>query len=182
MYTCFLDAHKAFDWVKDWILVKELVNRGVPILLVRILLYWYRTQTFCIKLGTMTSCLLNVTNVVRQGGILSPYLFAIYINDLIVTLNNARVGYHINNCCANHMLYADYLCVIVPSPHGLQSLLDIRCTFGFENEMLYNPAKSSCVVIKPSGFHLKCPDMYCNNNKLDYVGKVKYISLVGRRG
>ena len=34
------------------------------------------------------------------------------MDDLSVTLNNAKVGRHINNRCANHMLYADDLCVI----------------------------------------------------------------------
>ena len=82
----------------------KLLNRVVPILLVRILLYWYRTQTFCIKWGTMTSCFFSVSNGVRQGGILSPYLFAIYMDDLSVTLNNAKVGCHINNRCANHVI------------------------------------------------------------------------------
>ena len=121
VYTCFLDASKAFDRVNHWTLFKKLFNRGVPILLVRIILYWYRTQTFCIKWDTMTSCFFSVSNGVRQGGILSPYLFAIYMDDLSVTLNNAKVGCHINNRCANHMLYADDLCVIAPSPRGLQS-------------------------------------------------------------
>ena len=125
VYTCFLYASKAFDRVNHWTLFKKLLNRGVPILLVRILLYWYRTQTFCIKWGTMTSCFFSVSNGVRQGGILSPYLFAIYMDDLSVTLNNAKVGCHTNNRCANHMLYADDLCVIAPSPRGLQSLLDM---------------------------------------------------------
>ena len=90
--------------VNHWTLFKKLLNRGVPILLVRILLYWYRTQTFCIKWGTMTSCFFSVSNGFRQGGILSPYLFAIDMDDLSVTLNNAKVGCHINNRCANHVI------------------------------------------------------------------------------
>ena len=61
---------------------------------------------------------------VPWGWILSPYWFATYVDTLSVTLNNARVGYHINNCCANHMLYAADLCVIAPSTRGLQYLLD----------------------------------------------------------
>ena len=126
----------------------------------------------------MTSCFFSVSNGVRQGGILSPYLFAIYMDDLSVTLNNAKVGCHINNRCANHMLYADDLCVIAPSPRGLQSLLDICSKYGIENDILYNPAKSSCLVVKPTRFQLKCPDVYINHNKLDYVVKVKYLGVV----
>ena len=122
VYTCFLDASKAFDRVNHWTLFKKLLNRGVPMLLVRILLYWYRTQTFCIKWGTMTSCFFSVSNGVRQGGILSPYLFAIYMDDLSVTLNNAKVGCHINNRCANHLCYMQMIYVLLHLVHVAFSL------------------------------------------------------------
>ena len=38
--------------------------------------------------------------------------------------------------------------------------------------------KSSCLVVKPSRFQLKCPDVYINHNKLDYVVKVKYLGVI----
>ena len=62
----------------------------------------------CIKLGTMTIRFFYVSNNVRQGGILSPYLFTVYVDDLGNSLDNAGSGCYINNCCANHiMFYAD---------------------------------------------------------------------------
>ena len=46
--------------------------------------------------------------------------------------------------CANHMFYAEDLCVIAPSPCGLQALLNIYSKYGFENYILYNPIKFIC--------------------------------------
>ena len=109
VYSCFLDASKAFDGVNHWTLLRKLLNRGVPVVLIRILLYWYRTQTFCIKWGSTKNCF-NVSNGVRQGGILSPYLFIVYSNDLSNMLNSAGILCHIHNCCTNHVFYADDMC------------------------------------------------------------------------
>ena len=93
----------------------KLLNRGVPVLLIQILLYWYRTQMFCIKWDSTTSNFFNLSNGVQQGGILPPYLFTAYIDDLSNMLNSAGIGCHIHNCCTNPMFYADDLCVIAKS-------------------------------------------------------------------
>ena len=82
--------------VNHWTLFRKLLNRGVPVVLNRILFYWYRTQTFCIKWGSTTSDF-YVSNGVRQGGILSPYLCIVYIDELSNMLNSAGIGCHIHN-------------------------------------------------------------------------------------
>ena len=40
VYSCFLDASKAFDRVNHWRHFRKLLNRGVPVVLIRMLLYW----------------------------------------------------------------------------------------------------------------------------------------------
>jgi retron-type reverse transcriptase len=87
VYTCFLDASKCFDKINHWTLFKKMIARGIPLLFVRILVYWYRNQTFCIKWGSVSSRFFTVSNGVRQCGILSPYLFTLYVNDLSLILN-----------------------------------------------------------------------------------------------
>ena len=73
-----------------------------------------------------------------------PYLFIVYIDDLSNMLNSAGIGCHIHNCCTNHVFYADDVCVIAPSPSGLQDLLNICAKFGFE--MILNITLSSRYV------------------------------------
>ena len=87
---------------------------------------------------------------------MSPYLFIVYIDDLNNMLNSAGIGCHIHNCCTNHVFYADDICVIAPSPSGLQGLLNRCAKFGLENYVEYNPIKSLCMVFKPRGFNLQC--------------------------
>ena len=44
VYTCLLDASKAFDRVNHWTLLAKLINTQAPLLIVRVLLFWYQIQ------------------------------------------------------------------------------------------------------------------------------------------
>ena len=39
VYTCFLDAAKAFDRVSHWTLFGKLINRKIPLVIVRIIAF-----------------------------------------------------------------------------------------------------------------------------------------------
>ena len=75
----------------------------------------------CIKWGQSTSCFFTVLNGVRQCSILSPQLFALYVDDLSKQLSDARSGCFIGHQCINHVMYADDICLLSPSALGLQS-------------------------------------------------------------
>ena len=49
VYTCLLDARKAFDRVNHWTLFAKLIDTQAPLLIVRVLLLWYPMQNVCIK-------------------------------------------------------------------------------------------------------------------------------------
>ena len=78
-----------------------------------------------VKWGVCISDSFKVTNGVRQGSILSPQLFNIYIDGLSDILNKSSVGGSIGGKRINHMLYANDLCIVSLSSAGLQQLLTI---------------------------------------------------------
>ena len=92
VYVAFLDASKAFDKISHWTLFRKLIDRCVPLYLVMILCYWYQKQEMTVRWGACISNSFNVTNGVRQGGILSPQLFNIYIDGLSDILNTSSIG------------------------------------------------------------------------------------------
>ena len=55
VYICFLDASKASDKINHYILFRKLLDRKTPIVLVRILVFWYTNQTMCVKWGSCIS-------------------------------------------------------------------------------------------------------------------------------
>jgi hypothetical protein len=178
VFSCFLDASKAFDRVNHWILFKKLKEKCVPIIIIRILLYWYRDQDMCVKWGNNISEHFKVTNGVRQGSLLSPKLFALYVDRLSNLLLDSRIGCFINNVCLNHLLYADDLCLLAPSAIALQKLINICKRYGIEHDIVFNPVKSVCMVFKPSRYKLYCPAVYLDNDRVEYVSAVKYLGVI----
>lgn len=134
---------------------------------------------FCVKWSNVFSEFFTVTNGVRQGGIMSSYLFNIYMNDLSVELNQSGYGCHINGVSINHIMYADDSCVIAPSPKSLQKLLNICDTFARDNCVLYNEKKSKCMVFKPQGCKItRFPSFYLNGKVLKYTSCHKYLGVL----
>ena len=86
IYMCFMDASTAFDRVNHWTLFKKLIDRGTPLIFVRIIMQWYTTQKACVRWGSALSDNFLITNGVRQGGILSPLFFNVYMDCLSESL------------------------------------------------------------------------------------------------
>ena len=81
--------------------------------LIRLLIVWYSLQRMLIRWGNTFSTSLCVSNGVKQGGIISPVLFNVYImNDLSCALNLSNIGGRIGGEIVNHLSYADDLCLI----------------------------------------------------------------------
>ena len=62
---------------------------------------------------------------VRQGGVLSPTLFALYMDDLINRLELSELGCNINGIYLGCLLYADDIILLSQSVTAMQFMLDI---------------------------------------------------------
>ena len=75
---CAIDLCKAFDKVNHYALFTKLLDRNVPRTIVAILKCWYSKVFTTVKWNQSFSCKVKLETGVRQGGILSPYLFAVF--------------------------------------------------------------------------------------------------------
>ena len=82
-----------------------------------------------IKWNNVFSHCFSITNGVRKGGILSPYQFNIYMDQLSVKLNQLDIGCCIGDKCLNNLMYADDICCFALCFEGLQRLVDTCVEF-----------------------------------------------------
>ena len=179
VYVCFLDASKAFDRINHWHLLKKLTERNIPLFVIRILMYWFNEQSFCVKWGNKASCFFKVSNGLRQGGILSPLFFNVYLDKLSISLSSSSVGCKLVDKSFNHLMYADDMTVLAPSVKGLQNLINICASYAEEHEIVFNSSKTVCLCISAKSYKPKhLPTVYLNNAHLKYVSSFKYLGFV----
>ena len=66
-----------------------------------------------------------ISNGVRQfGELLFPKLCYVYVDDFSDTLIKSKIGCLIDNLCMNHVIDAEDICLMAPSPTSLQELID----------------------------------------------------------
>ena len=87
-----LNASKAFDKVLHHGLFVKLINKGVPAAFIRLLCNWYKRMKCSVLWNSVFGDIFDVNFGVRQGGVLSPILFSIYVDDLIGELRNSGYG------------------------------------------------------------------------------------------
>ena len=70
----------------------KLLENGLSPIIVRFLLYSYSNSTTRVKWNGSHSEPLTVSNGVRQGAVLSPILFNVYMDELIALIKHDGLG------------------------------------------------------------------------------------------
>ena len=148
----------------------------MPDVFVRLLVYWYRTQHTCGRWGTSCSEMFTVSNGVRQGGILSPLFFNVYMYGLTEILCRTECVCTMGGTMINHLMYADDLVILSPSAKGPQRLVDICAAYVDIHDITFNHANTVCIYLPSKGnCTLNSPHISLNLQKLSFVRKFKYL-------
>lgn len=83
LYACFLDTQQCFDRVSHTILLVKLFHTGINLNIFKVILNMFENVYSCVKSDGHTSAWFPVQQGTRQGQVLSPRLYLVYINDLM---------------------------------------------------------------------------------------------------
>ena len=84
-----------------------------------------------------------------SGLVLSPHLFAIFVNDIIDELVKQKIGCRISAISVSIFVYADDIVLVAPSVGSLQILLTLLETLLENLDMHINATKSACIRFGP---------------------------------
>ena len=119
----------------------------------------YTNQSLCVKWDTEISRKFSLQNSVKQGGILSPIMFTVYM-DVLLNLKKAILGCHIGDLFIGALGYADDVVIIAPTIYSLKSMLHIYDDFGKEFHVKFNSNKYQFL-------HYPCTNATVDNLRYD---------------
>ena len=177
IFSCFVDFKKAFDSVPRDLLLKKLLKYGINGKFFNIIRTIYLYDTACVKDVDKRSIPFDINIGVRQGCVLSPLLFNIFICDLAKKLMEQTDAFEIGGARINSLFWADDLVLFSKDEAGLQNLLNILEKYCQENYLMINTKKTKCMIFNKTGRLLLRP-FYLDGVQLEMVRSYKYLGFL----
>ena len=177
LYVSFIDFRKAFDSIWHQALLFKLLQNGIGGPFYNIIRDMYQKTTSCVKLGNKLSSTFPVMRGVRQGDILSPLLFNLYVNDMtqIFQQKDADAPF-LDRLSVACLLYADDLVLVSRTAEGLQKNLNRLGAYCKQWKLEVNLSKSKIMCLSRSGELTDATFCY-NDAPLEQVQSYCYLGM-----
>ena len=132
-----------------------------------------------IKVGNNLSETIKTDKGVRQGCILSPLLFNIFLADLPLPLSNPthenpQIGTNKELSC---ILWADDLVMFSKTEDGLQNMIRKLSDYTKQNGLSINTEKTKCMIFNKTGKFIR-RNFNLENTKIETVRQYKYLGFI----
>ena len=172
VFVCFLDARKAFDsvWVNG--MIYKLFHLNFDPKFCRIIKDMYDGFKCCVRVCQELTVYFPVTVGVQQGAPLSLWLYEMYINDLLCSLQTCNMGAKIENIHISCPTYADDMALIATTHGKMQYLIDVACLYSKKWRYSFNARKSEIVYYGEKCNHTP---FYLGTDTVNIVNKCKHL-------
>ena len=176
---CFLDLQKGFDKVNNAVLMLKLMKRGIPVAFVKMFLFWNSISYNQVRWQDILSQPYKLLAGVRQGGVLSPVLFSVYVDDILQMFK--KYGCIYKGLSVSAIMYADDILLLAPSVQELQRMINI-CTGELEKlDLKVNPMKTIAMRIG-CRFNSTCSNLTVVNKPIQWNTEAKYLGIYIQSG
>ena len=138
---------------------------------------WYANLQCRVRWGDTLSDWFSIEAGVRQGGILSPVFYCLYVDDLVKTLSDIGIGCHLQETFLSILLYADDMALMAPSLKGLQTLLTATEHYCRTWDIMLNPKKTKNMIF---GKRHSLPSLQLDGKDIEWVERWTYLGVALR--
>ena len=179
LFTCFVDFQKAFDSVWREALFYKLLKCGMDPGYVKLIKIMYNQTYQSLKMNDGLGRTFKTSRGVRQGCILSPRLFNLFINDLpeIFEQDNCDPVSLANDLKINCLLYADDLVILSETPQGLQKCLDKLNAYTEQWDLKINTKKTKILIFQKKG-RKSTVKFFIGHQTIEQTNTYKYLGTI----
>ena len=180
VHCASIDLSKAFDKINHNTLFEKLSRSTLNPQVIELLRAMYDNAYVHTKFNGVKGVPWKIGNGVRQGGILSPFLFSYYIDETLNSISEMKMGCSILGHKTSVVAYADDVILLAPSVSSIQQMFDKLCDMFSQLGMSINLGKSKYIIFEKRGSKLtaEAPNIYMNGRKLGRETRVTYLGVI----
>ena len=176
-FVAFIDLKKAFDSVDRALLWHRLVHYGINGKFLDLLKSLYCHTKYQVRVNGSISEPFPVTSGVKQGCLLSPTLFNVFINSLIGEIKKLGLGVRCGEVLLAILMFADDIALIAETEQELQKMLDSLFSWCSTWRLFINSTKSKVVHFRPKSQTRSSFNFKCGPDSLETVPSYKYLGI-----
>ena len=179
VFGCFVDFKKAFDSIPRHILFQKLLDFEINGKFYDCIVNMYCNDISCVKVADSITPSFVSNQGVKQGCILSPTLFNIFLADLQDITEKAECE-PVNikeNSSLGCLIWADDLLLLSKTEMGLKNMLSALNSYTKKNGMTLNTTKTKVMIFNKNGRHIR-RDIRCGNEKIETTRQYKYLGFM----
>lgn len=179
LFCAFIDLKKAFDSVYLNGLWFKLFNLGLNGKILRVLKDMYTKVKTCVRGCNSYSDFFECAIGLKQGEVLSPALFSLFIEDLELFLQNDQTcGLTFDDITFILMLFADDMVILGKDKDDLQTSLHLLETYCHKWGLQVNTDKTKIVVFRKRGGLLNDEAWTYKGSNLEVVSNFNYLGTI----
>ena len=173
-WLAFLDLRKAYNSVWREGLWEKMDRYGIGGKFLRVCQALYSSVKARVRVGATLSEEFEIRCSLRQGCVLSPCLFSLFIMDLAWELEEKGLGVKVRGQWVGSCLFADDIALLASSASELQAMLDVAAEFASKWRLKFNPKKCGILVIGQKKQQRK---WHLGRDRIDEVDEYKYLGV-----
>jgi len=179
LYVIFVDLKRCFDTIYRNGLWCKLYSFGIQGKILRVIKDMYNKVKSCVKSLSSYSSYFEYAIGLRQGEVMSPLLFSLFIEDLELHLqNNIDSGLQIDDIVLILLLFADDMAILGKTPQELQNSLNLLHSYCTEWGLEVNTTKTKIMVFRKRGGLKPGESWTYNDMSIDIVDSFNYLGTV----